>query len=254
MKVLKKLFTIIFSMIILLSFAVTQEERISELERIALYEESDWIEEKEVIPTPIDAKEKFNLTSAQLLEDIITLSEKYNISETNESRKLCRKMAVSWIGFYGTTNNLPYLRNIMYNNQDFAQRNAMLSSLMLLIKEESYISLARDIVTNKVVFSDKLRGALYTSLHTRCMRGRSSNYVDDEAFHSRVAAFFLERAALEEDDTLYVDRVACELNPSYRHSQQRRDNLARLRPPGLTGEQADIYNFRERDALPKEAK
>ena len=34
---------------------------------------------------------------------------------------------------------------------------------------------------------------------------------------------------------LYVDEVACRLNPTYRHSQQRRDNLARLRKPGLTG-------------------
>ena len=53
---------------------------------------------------------------------------------------------------------------------------------------------------------------------------------------------------------LYVDRVACELNPSYRHSQQRRDNLAKLRPAGLTGEQAEIYDARQRDALPKEDK
>ena len=53
---------------------------------------------------------------------------------------------------------------------------------------------------------------------------------------------------------LYVDRVACDLNPTYRHSQQRRDNLARLRPAGLTGEQAEIYDARQRDAQPKDSK
>jgi hypothetical protein len=52
--------------------------------------------------------------------------------------------------------------------------------------------------------------------------------------------------------TLYVDRVACDLNPSYRHSQQRRDNLARLRKPGLTGLPAQIYDAAQRDAQPKE--
>ena len=59
---------------------------------------------------------------------------------------------------------------------------------------------------------------------------------------------------LEMDSTLYVDQVACELNPSYRHSQQRRDNLARLRKPGLTGLPAQIYDAAQRDAQPKESK
>ena len=64
----------------------------------------------------------------------------------------------------------------------------------------------------------------------------------------RIATFFLERAALERDCMLFVDRVTCELNPSYRHSQARRDNLAKLRPQGLTGEPAAIYDGRQRDA------
>ena len=32
------------------------------------------------------------------------------------------------------------------------------------------------------------------------------------------------------------------------HSQQRRDNLARLRPPGLTGKRAELYDASQRDA------
>ena len=51
---------------------------------------------------------------------------------------------------------------------------------------------------------------------------------------------------------LYVDEVTCRLNPTYRHSQQRRDNLAGLRKPGLTGLPAQIYDAAQRDALPKE--
>ena len=57
---------------------------------------------------------------------------------------------------------------------------------------------------------------------------------------------------METNKTLYVDQVACELNPSYRHSQQRRDNLARLRKPGLTGLPAQLYDAAQRDAQPKE--
>ena len=82
--------------------------------------------------------------------------------------------------------------------------------------------------------------------------GLSPAYVSNMNVRVRIASYFLERAAEEEDSTLYVDRVTCDLNPSYRHSQQRRDNLARLRKPGLTGLPAQIYDAAQRDAQPKE--
>ena len=50
------------------------------------------------------------------------------------------------------------------------------------------------------------------------------------------------------DLAITMDKNACELNPWYRHSQQRRDNLARLRPIGLTGKRAEIYNAAQQDA------
>jgi hypothetical protein len=84
-----------------------------------------------------------------------------------------------------------------------------------------------------------------------CKKENVYVYVADELVRDRIAAFFLERATSEVDSTLYVDEVACRLNPSYRHSQQRRDNLARLRKPGLTGLPAQIYDAAQRDALPK---
>ena len=99
---------------IALLYAATQEERLAVLEYVALYEPSDWIDENEVIPTPADAKKKFNLTDAQLLEDIKAFEKKYSISETNEEKRLCRKMAVFWIGGYGTTNDYPYLKSIIF--------------------------------------------------------------------------------------------------------------------------------------------
>ena len=85
-----------------------------------------------------------------------------------------------------------------------------------------------------------------------CKKENVYVYVSDGLVRDRIAAFFLERAALESDETLYVDEVACKLNPTYRHSQQRRDNLARLRKPGLTGLPAQLYDAAQRDAQPKE--
>jgi hypothetical protein len=234
------------------SIAATQEERIEELERIALYEPSDWIDENEVIPTPDDAKKKFNLTDVQLFSDIKTLEKKYSISETNDEKRFCRKMAVSWIGGYGTTNDFPYLRNIMYNKNDYAQENAMRILIEKTKLTNLLLPLANEVVTNKNVFSLGLRRITYVTLAKMCNGNSTNTYINSVLIRSNIAAFFLERAGLESDMMLYVDRVACDLNPSYRHSQQRRDNLAKLRPIGLTGEQAEIYDGRQRDALPKE--
>ena len=51
-----------------------------------------------------------------------------------------------------------------------------------------------------------------------------------------------------------MDEIAYKLNPSYKYSQERRDNLAKLRKPNLTGLAAKFYDEAQRDALPKESK
>ena len=252
MKKIKLLSCVVLSAIMPGVYAATQEERIAELERIALYEPSDWIDENEVIPTPDDAKKKFNLTNVQLLEDIKVLEKKYSVSETNEEKQLCRKMAVLWIGGYGTTNDYPYLKSIMYNKNDYAQEFAMRIMLEKTKLTNLLIPIANDIVTNKTVFSQGLRGLTYVSLADMCNVEYTNSYVNSALIRSNIAAFFLDRATCEVDSPLYVDEVTCRLNPSYRHSQQRRDNLARLRKPGLTGLPAQIYDAAQRDALPKE--
>ena len=252
MRKIKLLCSVVLSAIMPSVYAATQAERIAELERIALYEPSDWIDENEVIPTPDDAKKKFNLTNGQLLEDIKVLEKKYSVSETNEEKQLCRKMAVGWIGTYGMTNEVSYLKNIMNNSNDYAQEYALAAPIHIFKNNSMLISLIKSVVTNKVDFSYEKRISAYTTVYGMCTKDRSDYYIDDPTVHARIASFFLEQAAVEKDFSLFVDRVACELNPTYRHSQQRRDNLARLRPTGLTGEQAEIYDARQRDAQPKE--
>ena len=253
MKKIKLLCCVVLSAIMPGVYAATQAERIAELERIALYEQSDVIEddEVEIIPTPADAKKKFNLTDAQLLEDIKILEKKYSVAETNDEKRYCRKMAVLWLGWYGSTNDYSYVKSIMYNPNDYAQEYAIKTLIERTKQSDLLLSIATEVVTNKTVFSEELRGMTYCQLHCMCVKEYSS-YVNNTNLHKRLSAFFLERAAFEPDMMLYVDRVACDLNPTYRHSQQRRDNLARLRPAGLTGEQAEIYDARQRDALPKE--
>ena len=247
----------IFISIILMSnvfalYATNQVERVAELEVISLIEPADDLTREFVMPTPLDVKKKYNITDIQLRQDIEMLTKKYNAQETNEQNRLSRIISVCWLGLYGTTNNLAYLKTIMDNPNDYAQEAAMESCIELLKMKPDLIPLVRDVATNRVCYSVELKKRSYRILQGLSVPGLSPAYVSNMNVRVRIASYFLERAAEEEDSTLYVDRVTCDLNPSYRHSQQRRDNLARLRKPGLTGLPAQIYDAAQRDAQPKE--
>ena len=252
---MKKCYMFLIVQIINLTFfAATQEERLAELEYVALYEPSDWIDENEVVPKPDDVKKKFNLTDVELYTDIMLLACKYSNTETNKEKRICRSSAIGWLGGYGSTNDLSFLAAIRTNNVDYAQEAAVFATLRLLKSGDLFIPMVRDVVTNTNIYSTGLRRLVYCHLYNMCKKENVYVYVSDVSVRDRIAAFFLERAALERDCMLFVDRVACELNPSYQHSQERRDNLAKHRPVGLSGEQALIYDARQRDALPKESK
>ena len=247
----------IFILIILITnvfvmYATNQVERVAELEVISLIEPADDLTREFVLPTPLDVKKKYNITDIQLRQDIEMLTKKYNAQETNEQNRLSRIISVCWLGLYGTTNNLAYLKTIMDNPNDYAQEAAMESCIELLKMKPDLIPLVRDVATNRVCYSVELKKRSYRILQGLSVPGLSPAYVSNMNVRVRIASYFLERAAEEEDSTLYVDRVTCDLNPSYRHSQQRRDNLARVRKPGLTGLPAQIYDAAQRDALPKE--
>ena len=230
------------------AYATNRVQRLEMLEIISTTLPSDNLDERGEPDTPLLVKEKYNLTDEQLLDDILFLTRKYSVSETNEEKRMARDVAVGWIGCYGTTNNLPYLASIMTNATDYAQRSAIGASMVLLKYSPLFIPFIKDVVTNKVVYSHGDRQWVYIVSYGMCTKDQSDDYVDDPNVHSRIATFFREQAAVEKDFTLFIDRVACELNPSYRHSQARRDNLAKLRPQGLTGEPAAIYDGRQRDA------
>ena len=252
MKKIKLLCCVVLSAIMPGVYAATQAERIAELERIALYEPSDWIDENEVIPTPDDVKKKFNLNDAEFYADVMSLACKYSNTETNREKRICRSSAVGWLGVYGSTNDLSFLASVRTNKVDFAQESAVFATLRILRSGDSFIPMVREVVTNTNMYSIGLRRLVYCHLYNMCRKENVYVYIPDGLVRARIAEFFIERTALESDMPLSVDEIACKLNPSYRHSQQRRDNLARLRKPGLTGLPAQIYDAAQRDALPKE--
>ena len=231
----------------------TQKERLEELEyMISVPMSGEDFEDENYKPPEVYYMERFSLTKAELLLDIIELSRKYGILQTNEQKRVVRNTAIRTMERYSSTNELEYLSTIWKNNNDFSQRDGLKAALSIARDSSNMWGIIDYVFCATNNLPSSLKFATYGSL-VAFSRVAMTNSLQ-EVQRGKIAAFFLKRAAVEEENTMYVDRVACELNPSYRHSQQRRDNLARLRPPGLTGEQADIYNFRERDALPKEAK
>lgn len=230
------------------ALSYTNEERLRELENICAYEPSDNLDVEETIPTPDDVIRKYNVTTNVVVQDLWSIIAKYGLSETNDTKRQVREMAVTWIGDYGSTNDIAQLATIMTNNTDYAQESALLSSFYIMKHLPDLIPLVRGVVSNACVFSSELRGLTYVRLLRLCEEGKSDDYIDDPSQHARIAAFFMERAAVEQGDILFIDRCTYTLNPSYRHSQQRRKNLAALRPPNLTGKPAELYDAAQADA------
>jgi len=230
------------------AFCDAADERLRELEKICAYEPCDDLDVKEAIPTPDDIIRKYNVTTNVVVQDLWTLTARYSPSETNEEKKVIRDVAVMFIGHYGGTNDLAQLSTIATNSSDYAQESALFASLAILEHSPQLISFVRGVVTNACSYSSGLRGSTYVRLLDMCTERYTDMYINDPAQQARIAAFFLERAAVDVERPLSVDDCACELNPTYRHSKQRRDNLAALRPPNLTGKPAELYDAAQADA------
>ena len=223
-------------------------ERLEELERICAFVPCDDLRVQEIIPMPHDIIQKYHITTNQLVADLKSIVTKYNRKDVDKSGRSVRALAVSGLGRYCGTNELPFLAAVMTNSNDYAQSNAIGASINILKHTPELIALARGIITNQTVYSNSMRGWTSSLLLGMCQEGRSSMYIYDPAQHARIAAFFVEQAGTNRDLAITMDKNACELNTWYRHSQQRRDNLAALRPPGLTGKPAELYDAAQADA------
>ena len=210
------------------------------------------IENEDYKPPEMYVMERFDMTEAELLSDIIALSQRYAITETNEAKRVVRNAAIRLMGYYCTTNELAYLSTIWKNNRDYSQRDALKVAMAVSKNSNKMWDIVNDVFAPSNNYNQVNRFAVYSSLSTFSENEVTNSFL--EVRKERIAAFFLERAKLETDVILYVDEVACRLNPSYRHSQQRRENLAKLRKPNLTGLPAKLYDEAQRDALPKETK
>ena len=121
-------------------------------------------------PTPYDLKQKYNLTNDEVAGDIRWLVQKYGPSETNDENRICREKCISWLGIHGCTNDIPFLLSIMNNSADYARRAAIGASISILKNSSELMQVARGIVTNVVIFSQKDREWTYCQLENMCCR------------------------------------------------------------------------------------
>ena len=245
---MKKSMATVAIVLCLAAFGDVREERLSDLANICAFIPSDNLDAAVPEPTPDDVIVKYHVTTNVVVEDLKEIVRRSNIAETNFYAQVPRQSAVSFIGQYGSTNDLPYLRSIMTNSSDYAQQAAVGAGISILEHSQELIQFARDVITNNAIYSVGIRRWTNCLLLDMCSEGRSDSYIDDPPQHARIAAFFIERAAVDTERPLGADACACILNPWYRHSQQRRDNLAALRPPGLTGKPAELYDAAQADA------
>ena len=237
-----------------LAMTGTQEERLDALEYSSniVFDntaEYDVLDEQTKRRPPEDyVREKFQMTREELLCDARVLVGRYSPAETNIDKQGCREYAIMLVGRYGSTNDLEFLSRIWGNNEDHAQTSALGSAMSLARNSELLFDISKDVLTNSTFVSSphRIRNKVYTILYSFGSPGEDR--LTNEVQVARIASFVLARAAVERDAVLSVDWAAYKLTPSYRHSQQRRDNLARLRPPGLTGRRAELYDAAQRDA------
>lgn len=230
---------------------------------ISMYIPSDDLTINDKCPSPLLVKEKYKMTDEEFLAAITELSKKdvssdadffspkdmeyFSADEREEFKQVSRARSVVWIGEFGSTNNLPYLKTIMTNSNDCAQQEAVGAGLHILHDSPDLIPFARDVITNDTVYVVGIRRWASCQLADMCNPIRH-NFSTNQVQRARIAAFAVEMASVGKYTPLGADQTACDLNPWYRHSQQRRNNLARLRPPGLTGRPAEIYDAAQRDA------
>lgn len=226
----------------------SSEERIAALEEIVTWPPC-CSNEDDYVPPEEDVRLRYELTRDEFLQDLLTLANKYDRNETNEYHRLARKLAVANVSVYGGTNELPYLSAIWHDSQDYAQREALLGAMFINAHSEDVFDIANEVLTNATSFSISLREAVYLRLGNYFWYDATA--VQEQK--NRIANYFLSRVDLEREHIYaFLDREVCEMFPSYRHSQRRRDNLAAVYDPTLTGAPKEIYEARVRDAQPVE--
>ena len=236
------------SLCTLVACADAPMSRIDALESVCACVSSDNLDAAGEDPTPDQIIVDYNITTNVLVQDLKAVAARHGLMETNVYGRLARMSAIGWLGIYGGTNDLEFLSAVVTNRCDYAQQSAIGASMSILKHSPCLIEFVRGVVTNRIIYSASIRRWTSGCLLGMCTEGESDNYISDPAQHARIAAFFLAWAAEDTEEPLGADYSACRLNSAYRHSQQRRDNLAALRPPGLTGRRAELYDAAQADA------
>ena len=92
---------------------------------------------------PEYAIQRYGLTREEFLQDLVALSQRYPLSDTNEQHRASRITAIEWMRTYGTTNVLGYLETIWSETNDYARCSALESAICLSVKADAFFDICR---------------------------------------------------------------------------------------------------------------
>ncbi len=149
------------------AFAADRSEWMRELERVCSFIPSDRLRVDAVRtdPSPDDVKAKYGISDAEIVDGLDEIVTRLWPVATNRLQMTSRWRAVCWIGKYGTTNDVGRLSSVTTNSNDYAQKAAVSACLTLLRTSPELIPTARGVVTNDVMFSDRVRAYVYVQLY-----------------------------------------------------------------------------------------
>ena len=173
-----------------------REERLRELTNICAWIPSDDLERAVPDPTPEIVKSKYGLSNADIVNDLHEIAMRYGPDETNWDFRETREVAILWMGEYGTSNDLYRIAAVVTNSSDYAQDDAVMASMDMLKLSPDLIPFVRNVATNEVVFSTRIKESMFVRL---CAMGGdidSGCYVNDADQRALIAAFAVAMAAV----------------------------------------------------------
>ena len=218
---MRECFATFCALICAMACADVPEERLRDLESLCACIPNDDLDANIPDPTPESVKAKYNILNSDIVDGLAEIVSRLGVGTTNQDVRETRETAVYWIGRYGTSNDVGRLSAVVTNAYDHAQRTAVVACMTMLKASPELVDFIRNVSTNEAVYSASAKEGMYIHLRGMGAEVGSDCYINDETQRARVASFILERAALEQNHTLYVDKCAYTLNPAYRHSQQR---------------------------------
>ncbi len=191
--------------------------------------------------------ETIALSPEEEIADFTAILSQYGFNETNHIVRMRQVCAIRGLARVGSSNSLERLAQIWRSDSDYARHEAHDAALVIAARfgmTNEIVSIAMEIATNGIpfrAFSADGRKETFSRAHMyKTLFSIDSGRVGEvsismsDPMHDTIRRFLRSRAGTEAGkDGVVYDIMLSSHDSDYRHSQQRRDNLALLRMHNL---------------------